>query len=158
MIVSLSKFAAVRAALSDGFSVSESLEASSVSEGSWRESLAHYNGTLLSDDEELAAFEVAFEDAQDNLARDVDPLSDDLSSWVGFGLKAEDVGFQAVCEEYGLTAGDIGRLSRQWRKRLDDDEALADEARAMREEQPAPSAPPSVTIGERKPACADGHD
>jgi hypothetical protein len=65
--------------------------------------------------------------AEDHLRRRIEPLDNDLASWIGFTAAYNLVG-EPLLDEHGLRPTDIGRLQRHWQHRIEADAGLRAEA------------------------------
>lgn len=129
--VSLARYAAVNAAVAEGFPLEQVLEIEQVDAYSferadvkWKKRLADAVGTagglVQRYQAELAA-------AEDWLTRPVTPIDGDLASWMIF-LNAYSAAPDpaALLARHGLGLNDLSRLSRLWKQRIEDDPSLAE--------------------------------
>jgi hypothetical protein len=141
--VSLASFAAVQAALAEGFELGVVLEREGLEPALWLEAEDAWSDRLTEDLEQdgplQEAFDQHFAEAQDRLARPVPPLDDDLPSWLDFvrhwASASEPVLFLS---RLGLHPSDVIRLHRAWSKRLAEDPALSQRAKEILEREPGP--------------------
>lgn len=78
--------------------------------------------------------------AEDSLARKIDPLSDDPAAWAGLlGALAISDSPMTVLGPLGLNVNDLGRLGRQWKRKVSADPKLAQELAAHAGKAPAPT-------------------
>lgn len=149
--VELSRFAAVQAAEQDALPLEEALEREGVDEADWRDARKRVLLDIASSAATFKAYQRALEEAQDALFRSVTPLYDDLAAWIAYSEALGTAAGGAVMRESGLTLGDLARLERHWRKRFEADPALAEEAKALRDER-REGPLPALTMGPRRQA------
>ncbi|NUP13054.1 MAG: hypothetical protein HOW73_44000 [Polyangiaceae bacterium] len=105
-------------------------------ERAWRESIAHSMDTQFEYMEKRRI-------AEDCLLRPIAPLDDDPGAWVGLlGAMAVN-GSKLWLIKLGLSASDLARLGRKWRRRAAEDPALA---KKLAELAPDAKPPASVNI------------
>ena len=148
--LSVEHFAAVQAALQDGFDLEAILAVEGIDEPRWRTERARLTQTVAEDAGVYETYQRALEEAQDRLRCPVDPLYDDLEAWIGFLVLVDTTPLAELCAKHGLTAGDFGRLERHWRSRFAADPELAKKAKGLRTQAPPPAAPTALTVGERR--------
>ncbi len=156
--VSLATYAAVNAALAEGFLLSailpvEGLDAPRFEKAdlAWKQRLAAVStppdGLLDRYRAELAAA------AEDWLARPVPPLDDDPAAWMAF-VQALSTAPEppALLSHLGVGNNDVSRLSRRWARRLDEDEALQEQIAELHRTGPGPLPPISPVPAKLRPS------
>jgi hypothetical protein len=132
---SLVQYAAVVAALAEGFTLEAVLAAEGVRDADWRRAAWAWRKRLV---EQAATkdggglfeqYEKELGAAEDRLGRSVEPLDEDLGAWLTFtrmsGVEPEPV---ALLDRLGLTMNDVARLRRRWVVRMAADEGLRKQA------------------------------
>ncbi|MDI1448336.1 hypothetical protein [Polyangium sp. 6x1] len=135
--VSLAHYAAVRAALAEGFALDEVLAVEGIKARAWKKADVAWKKKLAGAPAFFGEFENELAEAEDWLARRVKPLDDDPAAWVSFlhayMNSADPIGLLAGA---GLGLNDVARLERRWARRVEEDAAvgkkLAELARAPR--------------------------
>lgn len=123
--VSLARYAAVKAAIIEGFALPDVLAAEELDAPTWKEAEAGWTEKIAHEPAALARYQVALAAAEDCLFRRVAPLEDDPEAWVAF-LHA----FTHSTEPCSLLAAnrlgmnDISRLGRRWARRVEQEPAL----------------------------------
>jgi len=143
--VELPTFAAVSAALADGFEEGEVLAHHDVPQESWPIAKTTWTRRLVDEGQDgplFSEYRTALHKREDELGRDVEPIDRDLPAWLGFvaATQAEDPA--ALFARTGLRLPDLSRLSRAWSARLEADSALRTRAEESRAAGVAPEVPP----------------
>lgn len=141
--VSLTRFAAVSAALGEGFALADILALEGIAPASWPGAEAAWKARLVDesrkDDEGLfASYQSRLAEAEDRLARRISPLETDLAAWTSF-LKAyagHPAPFELLCS-LRLRVSDVSRLSRVWARRMTGSQELRDRAAELAREATA---------------------
>lgn len=105
--LSIEHFAAIQAALQDGFELEAILEVEGGAEPRWRAGRVHLTQAIAEDADAYAAYQQALEEAQERVKRPVHPLYDDLDAWIGFLLVIDRTPLAELCAKHGLTPGDL---------------------------------------------------
>jgi hypothetical protein len=150
---SLAQYAAVVAALAEGFALDAVLAVEGVRATDWRRAARAWRTHLVEqaakkDGSELFQhYEKELATAEDRLGRSVAPLDDDLNAWLAFlhawAAEAEPA---ALLEQLGMTMNDVARLRRRWDARMASDERLRKQAED--EAKGARRALPPIRLGE----------
>lgn len=148
--ITLSQFAGIRAALTEGHPLERVLAQEGVPAWRWRDLERELTTQVTSDPEAFARYAEDLERAENHLDRPVRPLDDDIAAWVGF-LEAYRVGGQALLDRHALRATDVGRLQREWKLRLEGDDDLRREAERLTERPPPPPDEIQAAPGELRP-------
>lgn len=142
--VDLPTFAAVQAAVADGFAEDEVLAHHRVAPAAWSRSRAAWTQRLVEDGQggpSFAAYKTALHRREDELTREVAPIDRDLDAWLGF-LAAMAVEEPAsLLGRTGLRLPDLSRLSRGWASRFQADPELERQAADKRAAGPEPRVP-----------------
>ncbi len=124
--VSLAQYAAVKAAVAEGFSLEEVLAVEGQVRGLFARADLEWKQRIAGDHRQLAAYAGELARAENWLGRSIRPLDQDAAGWVSF-LAAlhgcSDAG--ALLQTCGLGMNDVARLKRRWMQRAEEDEALA---------------------------------
>jgi len=153
--VPLALYAAVVAALGEGYPLSVVLEHEGVSEDTWEASEERWVDRLgASMEGDLSLFDAldrALAGARTRFARPVDPLDDDLDQFLAFKhhLAAAEKPL-AMLAEHGLFLGDWVRLQERWAEKLGADSALRTKAAMVLRASEAPPPLPVVWPGPRR--------
>ncbi|AUX46765.1 uncharacterized protein SOCE26_082740 [Sorangium cellulosum] len=122
--ISLAQFAAVTAALADGFELPAVLAVEGVAPAAWPGAEAAWKARLVEESLKegqglFPSYRSRLAEAEDRLARRISPLETDLAAWTAF-LKAYSSHPSpfALLDGLGLGVNDISRLSRLWTRRL----------------------------------------
>ncbi|MDI1448431.1 hypothetical protein [Polyangium sp. 6x1] len=127
--VPLPQLAHVAAARAEGFSLEEILaveglaaEELRAADVACKEMLCNPNGGPRL----FAAYASAQKQAEERLARRVQPLDEDLGAWVHFlAMYAASDNPLSMLQDLGLTLPDLARLGRTWKQRIEADRELA---------------------------------
>jgi hypothetical protein len=131
--VSLPTYAGITVALAEGHALEAVLAEEAVALDAWRAAEPRWKIRLAASaargDAEFTAFRARTLEAEDALARRIEPLDTELGAWLAFvrawGHAPEPAAF---LEERGLSANDVSRLRRVWDVRFEEQPALALEA------------------------------
>ncbi|MFO0588533.1 MAG: hypothetical protein U0441_13375 [Polyangiaceae bacterium] len=150
--VSLAQYAGIQTAVSLGFPLDQALANERLSAKKWERCRAAWAGRLAREGHG-GALSSALRDKQVEaakwLGRRIAPLEDDLTAWMGFlGAYAAEPAPSALLNRLGLRDDDVKRLVLAWKRRMDEDEALAKRATELAKK--APRAVPSVQISPGK--------
>jgi hypothetical protein len=159
--VSLAQYAAVKAALAEGFPLEEVLEVEGIptrrfqqADIKWKERLASAERAkepLFDKYREQLAI------AEDGLARRVEPVDTDVAAWAAFLnalATATDTG--ALLFGWKLGPNDISRLTRRWAKRAAEEPAIAKQIEDLRKKGQGKVPPLNVAPAAlRRSAAAD---
>lgn len=148
----LDALARVEAADQDDIPLDEVLCELNVEEPAW---LSARPSLIMQASENASAFksyQAALESAQDGYHRSVEPLYDDVEAWVAYSLAlSTPAGTASLLSEKGLTLGDLARLERHWRQRMQRDPSVAKQAKEAK--QTVVGKPlPDIVIGPRQAA------
>jgi hypothetical protein len=126
--VSLAKYAAVNAALTEGFPLPDILAVEGLSAPAWKEADVALKVELTRDPATLASYAAELAAAEDWLSRRVTPLEDDPNAWVAFlhAFSTSPEPFELL-ETNGLGMNDISRLRRRWERRVAQENGLEKE-------------------------------
>lgn len=128
--VSLAQYAAVNAAIAEGFRLEDVLAIERIDASAWSRADVKWRKRL---EEAIAAKSVLLQRYQDELAaaedwltRRVTPLDADLAAWTAFiETYSAAPRRELVLSQCGLGVNDVARLTRLWRRRLNEDPSLA---------------------------------
>ena len=111
--VSLAQYAAVNAAVAEGFLDDDALSAEGLAPQAFRSADAHWKLRLVNEPPTFATNEQELAAAQDRLDRDVTPLRTDLAAWLAFldAYAAHPKPFEML-QASMLGMHDIARLGR----------------------------------------------
>jgi hypothetical protein len=123
--VGLAQYAGVVAALDDGFALEEVLAREGLSPEEWPDVARLWRTTLAQEPFLLFRYLELRHEAEDCLARRIDPLDDEPSAWAGLLATLAMEGPSKVAERLGLTVNDIARLGRAWRRKAERDRGVA---------------------------------
>ncbi|MDC0680627.1 hypothetical protein [Sorangium atrum] len=125
--VSLARYAAVTAAVTEGFPLADVLAVEGLTPRAFARADLAWKQRLVGEPELLAAYELELAQAEDWLERSVEPLAEDATAWASF-LAA----FEAHPEPLELLHGndlgmnDVSRLRRCWARRAEEDAKLGE--------------------------------
>lgn len=135
--LSLAHYAAVRAAVAEGFPLAEVLAVEGLRPRSFARADLAWKQRLASDAGVLAAYEAELAQAEDWLDRTVDPLAEDAAAWAGFlGAFAQHPQPFELLQSKDLGMNDISRLRRRWIRRAEGDARLAERLAKLCEKPP----------------------
>lgn len=142
--LALDRFAAVSAALAEGFPLADVLAIEGLDAAAWSDAETTWATRLSTDPVELTRYGEALGAAEDRLARKVTPLDDDVAAWVAF-LAAFSTGDAAeVLAAHALGVNDLSRLHRRWAKRVEADRGV--ERKMAEHKRRGPGALPKVRV------------
>ncbi len=123
--VSLARYAAINAALTEGFPLPDVLAIEGLSAPAWSEADVALKVELTRDPAALASYAAELAAAEDWLSRRVTPLEDDPSAWVAFlhAFSRSPEPFELL-KTNGLGMNDISRLRRRWERRVAQENGL----------------------------------
>jgi hypothetical protein len=139
--VPLGQLVAIAAARAEGFPLDEILDVEGIDAASYHAADMAFKCRLIDSAarEVLCAhYQNELAQAEDRLTRKVSPIDEDIDAWVRF-LSA--YGSQSAPADWllaiGLVLPDLSRLSRTWKRRFDDDDALCQRAeKSARDKKP----------------------
>jgi hypothetical protein len=140
--LTLAQYAAVRAALAEGFLLADVLAIEGIAADAWADADLAWTEALTSDRALLSRYEVALAAAEDRLGREVSPLGEDLAAWLAF-LAAFAAAPEAgeLLARYRLSTNDLARLGRRWARRAKADPSLEKRAARLRQRPLGPVPP-----------------
>lgn len=142
--VSLRQYAAIQAALAEGFTEEEVLQKERVLVHDWRR--AERKWLLRFDEQKSLAERLATEmaAAEDWLWRDIVPVQDDARAWAAlYAAYSAASNRNKWLAQQGLTQNDISRLVRHWSRRAATDTTLAQRLTQCPQNADAPDITPS---------------
>lgn len=148
--ISLSQFAGIRAALTEGHALETVLAQEGVPAWRWPDLERELTVQVTGDPDAFARYAEDLARAEDHLDRQVKPLDDDVGAWVGF-LAAYRSGGQALLDVHDLRATDVARLQRKWKVKLEEDDALRQRAERISQQPPPPPDTIHAAPGELQP-------
>ncbi len=142
--VDLATFAAVQAAIAEGFTEEEVLAHHRVAAPAWTRSRGTWTQRLVEEGQggpSFVAYRGALHRREDELGREVAPIDRDLDAWLGFlaAMAVEDPA--SLLGRTALRLPDLSRLSRGWASRFAGDPALERRAAEKREAGPEARVP-----------------
>lgn len=142
--VSLARYAAINAALTEGFPLPDVLAIEGLSAPAWKEADAALKVELTREPAALASYAAELAAAEDWLARRVTPLEDDPNAWVAFlhAFSKSPEPFELL-KTNGLGMNDISRLRRRWERRVAQENGLEKELAKLAR---APGALPPIQV------------
>jgi hypothetical protein len=142
--VSLARYAAINAALTEGFPLPDILAIEGLSAPAWKEADAAFKVELTREPATLASYAAELAAAEDSLSRRVTPLDDDPNAWVAFlhAFSRSPEPFELL-KTNGLGMNDISRLRRRWARRLEQENGLEKQLAKLAR---APGALPSIQV------------
>lgn len=148
--VSLVQYAAVKAAVAEGFALEEVLAVEGLKPRAFAAADLGWKQRVVAAPEVLAAYEVALAEAEDWLERPVEPLGDEVEAWASFlgslGGAAGGPGGAELLAAHGLGLNDVSRLRRRWARRTEKDAMLGERLGELRAR---PGALGSLRVGPR---------
>lgn len=133
--VPLPQLAHVAAARAEGFSLEEILAVEGLAAEERRAADVACKEMLCNPDAGprlFAAYAAALQQAEERLARRVQPLDEDLGAWVHFlAMYAASEDPLSMLQDLGLTLPDLARLGRAWKQRIEADRELARRAEKL---------------------------
>ncbi len=148
--VSLRQYAAVVAALAEGFSEEEVLRKERLVAHDWRR--AERKWLIRFDEQKSLAERLALEmaAAEDWLWRDIAPVHEDAAAWAAlYAAYSTATNRGKWLAERGLTQNDISRLIRHWSRRAATDTALAQRLAQWPQKADAPKLEPAAKVLKR---------
>ncbi|WP_437631290.1 hypothetical protein [Sorangium sp. So ce854] len=120
--LSLAQYAAVRAALAEGFPLADVLAVEGLRPRAFARADLAWKQRLAAEPELLATYEQELAHAEDWLDRQVEPLAEDAAAWAGFlaAFGSHPAPFELL-QENGLGMNDVARLRRRWARRAEED-------------------------------------
>ncbi|WP_437606218.1 hypothetical protein WMF20_35180 [Sorangium sp. So ce834] len=120
--ISLARYAAVRAAVTEGFPLADVLAVEGLLPRTFARADLAWKQRLAAEPELLAAYEQELAQAEDWLDRQVEPLASDPAAWVSFlaAFGAHPAPFELL-QERDLGMNDVARLRRRWARRAEED-------------------------------------
>lgn len=141
----LEQFAGVVVAVEVGVPLEDVLEQEQIEPAKWPAAERAWREAIADAAELHVEYMKKRRQAEDALARSVDPLEEDVSAWVGLlGALAVADEPDSVVQTLGITMTDVGRLGRHWKRRAEKDAKLATQ---MTELAGKAGAPAKVTVG-----------
>lgn len=142
--IDLATFAAVQAAVADGFPEEEVLAHHHLEAAAWSRARAAWTQRLVEEGQGGALFgqyKAALHRREDELGREVAPIDRDLDAWLGFvaAMAAEEPA--SLLGRTGLRLPDLSRLSRAWERQLAGDADLRRQAEEKRAAGPVARVP-----------------
>lgn len=146
--VSLAQYAGIQAAVAQGFPLEQALANERLSARKWDRCRAAWTARLAREGQgspSSAALRDKLAEAARWLGRRVTPLEEDIVAWLSFlGAYAADPAPSALLARLGLRDEDVQRLVLAWKRRTDEDEALA--RKALEIVRKGPRAVPAVRV------------
>lgn len=141
----LEQFAGVVVAVEVGVPLGEVLQQEQIDPANWPAAERAWRETIADRAELHVEYMKKRRQAEDALARTVEPLEEDVSAWVGLlgALAVADEPDQVV-QTLGITMTDVGRLGRHWKRKAEKDTKLATQMSELAGKAVAPS---KVTVG-----------
>ncbi|MGK3999922.1 hypothetical protein [Sorangium sp. So ce1024] len=120
--ISLAQYAAVRAAVTEGFPLADVLAVEGLTPRAFARADLTWKQRLAAELEQLATYERELAHAEDWLDRQVEPLAEDTAAWAGFlaAFGAHPAPFELL-QQSGLGMNDVARLRRRWARRAEED-------------------------------------
>ena len=148
--LSLAAYAAVKAAVAEGFALPMVLGVEGIPPNVWFAADLAWKSKLATQSAEFARYVAELAGAEDRLARKVCPLEDDLGTWLAFldRYSSSPTPF-AWLTELKLGLNDMSRLHRSWAKRMREDAKLERRIADLRKKQLPP-----LPEANRGSACA----
>lgn len=129
--IAIDRYAAIQAAVAEGFSLDEVLGAQAMDRREYEGARVRFAVALKDDPTVFDVYARELARAQDAMRRPISPLDDDVVSWLAFSdLAARDA--DESLQRWELGPNDLARLARHWQSKLSDPEVQrrAREARA----------------------------
>ncbi|WP_437913590.1 hypothetical protein WME73_45020 [Sorangium sp. So ce302] len=125
--ISLAQYAAVRAAMTEGFPLADVLAVEGLTPRTFARADLAWKQRLAAEPELLAAYEQELAQAEDWLDRRVEPLGEDEAAWASFlaVFAAHPAPFELL-QENDLGMNDVARLRRRWARRVDEDAKIGE--------------------------------
>lgn len=123
--LSVAQYAGITAAIAEGHAPADALAQESLEADAWSETESQWREAIVESLELQVAYTQRRREAEDHLTRSVSPLDDDPAAWAGLlGAIMIAPSLTEVLEPLGLCMNDVNRLSRAWRRKQQEDEAL----------------------------------
>jgi len=131
--VSLARYAAVKAAVAEGFSIEDVLAIEGLRPRAFARADVRWKQRLAAEPELLAAYQAELSHAEDWLDRRVEPLAEDAAAWASFlaAFEGHAEPFE-VLQAKGLGMNDVSRLRRRWAGRAEKDATLGERLAELR--------------------------
>jgi len=141
-------YAAVNAAIAEGFQLPDVLSIEQIKSKSWAAAERAWKLRLVTNEAALASYQTELASAEDWLDREVTPLRGDVAAWLAFldAYGAPGRPFELL-RALGLGLNDVSRLKRRWDRRLKEDTSIEQRIVELRRSALAPL--PSLVV---KPA------
>ncbi|WP_437991314.1 hypothetical protein [Sorangium sp. So ce145] len=145
--ISLAQYAAVRAAVTEGFPLADVLAVEGLTPRTFARADLAWKQRLAAEPELLAAYEQELAQAEDWLDRRVEPLAGDPPAWASFlaVFAAHPAPFELL-QENDLGMNDVARLRRRWVRRVDEDAKIGE---LLKDLQARPGKLGSLRVGPR---------
>ncbi len=144
--LSLEQYAGVTTALAEGFALDAILTQEGIAFASWPDASRAWTEAIVDAPDLQIELIQKRRIAEDCLGREIAPLAEDPVAWTGLlGALAVTESPAMITEALGITMGDIARLGRQWKRKMEADPKLAEEVVKL-----APTAKPPTRV-EAKP-------
>ncbi|XYH98434.1 hypothetical protein ACMHYB_01325 [Sorangium sp. So ce1128] len=125
--LSLAQYAAVRAALAEGFPLADVLAVEGLRPRAFARADLAWKQRLVAEPALLATYQQELARAEDWLERSVEPLAEDATAWASFlaAFGAHPAPFELL-EERDLGTNDVARLRRRWARRAEEDASVGE--------------------------------
>ncbi|TKD11749.1 hypothetical protein [Polyangium fumosum] len=144
--LSLAHYAAVKAAVAEGFTLDEVLATEGLSPEDFKRADTTWKTELAADQHLLGRYAEALAHAEGRLDRTVEPLSIDATAWANFLTAIETHEHPLdLLATLGLGMNDLSRLARHWSRRLEAEPALAKRLAELRKKDSGSI--PTIKIG-----------
>ncbi|MDC0743228.1 hypothetical protein [Polyangium mundeleinium] len=151
--VSLAQYAAIKAAVTEGFMLEDVLEVEGIEPSAFTRADLAWKQRIAGDQKLLDLYAEELAHAEDWLDRPVEPIGDDIGAWVSFlaTLEAHVQPFELL-KAQGLGVNDLSRLQRRWAARIDQEPALAKRIGELRKQDLRPVVEISVGLPVLRPS------
>ena len=141
--VSLTLYAAVHAAVSEGFPLEVVLEHEHLDPEEWYRADAawaqHFMASVEGDHALVDEYDRRVLEAQERFRRRVSPIDEDLVAWLDLVRGMSDASDpRAFLAELRLPRNDLVRVHRRWGERFETDEAVRKQAAEVLQQEPGP--------------------
>ncbi|WP_438015115.1 hypothetical protein WMF18_30095 [Sorangium sp. So ce315] len=125
--ISLARYAAVRAAVAEGFTLADVLAVEGMTPRAFARADLTWKQRLAAEPALLATYEQELAHAEDWLERQVEPLAEDAAAWASFlaAFGAHAAPFELL-QEVDLGMNDVARLRRRWARRAEEDAKIGE--------------------------------
>jgi hypothetical protein len=124
--VSLEQYAGVSAALAENIPLDKVLAQEKIDPASWPVAERGWREAMSQSPDVHIAYMQKRRQAEDCLARPIEPLESDAAAWVGLlGALATADSPGSLLDPLGLKMSDVGRLGRHWKRKAEKDAQLA---------------------------------